>query len=91
VKTGVQRIAKALKTLDSGFRRNDGKEPNRFFHTFPSRGGNFFFNQHLPPLWGGGIFRFFPHAPAKEGTLFADKLHEEAIFGSGLDFELKEG
>jgi len=25
VKTGVQRISNDLKTLDSGFRRNDGK------------------------------------------------------------------
>ena len=30
-KTGVQRIRNELKTLDSGFRRNDGK---RFFSTF---------------------------------------------------------
>jgi len=27
VKTGVQSIRKALKTMDSGFRRNDGSFP----------------------------------------------------------------
>ena len=31
MKTGVQGVYKALKTLDSGFRRNDGKRP---FSTF---------------------------------------------------------
>jgi anti-sigma regulatory factor (Ser/Thr protein kinase) len=40
VKTGVQSIAKTLKTLDSGFRRNDVKK-NRtdFFTPSPSEGG----------------------------------------------------
>jgi len=31
VKTGVQGIHNAMKTLDSGFRRNDGRRP---FSTF---------------------------------------------------------
>jgi len=35
VKTGVQSIAKALKTLDSGFRRNDVKK-NRTDYFTPS-------------------------------------------------------
>jgi hypothetical protein len=40
VKTGVRSIAKALKTLDSGFRRNDVKK-NRtdFFTPSPIKGG----------------------------------------------------
>ena len=33
VKTGVQSIAKALKTLDSGFRRNDAKKKQIDFFT----------------------------------------------------------
>jgi hypothetical protein len=33
VKTGVQEIAKALKTLDSGFRRNDVKKDQIDFFT----------------------------------------------------------
>jgi len=33
VKTGVQEIAKALKTLDSGFRRNDMKKNEIDFFT----------------------------------------------------------
>jgi len=33
VKTGVQEIGKALKTLDSGFRRNDGKKTQFDFFT----------------------------------------------------------
>jgi hypothetical protein len=32
VKTGVQGIHKHLKILDSGFRRNDGKEPFQTFY-----------------------------------------------------------
>jgi hypothetical protein len=41
VKTGVQSIAKALKTLDSGFRRNDVKKNRTDFFT-------------PYPLWSGG-------------------------------------
>jgi hypothetical protein len=33
VKTGVQEIGKALKTLDSGFRRNDEKKKRTNFFT----------------------------------------------------------
>jgi hypothetical protein len=46
VETGVQEICKALKTLDSGFRRNDGKKTQIDF-------------SHLPPFKGGknGSFR----------------------------------
>jgi hypothetical protein len=32
VKTGVQRICNSLKTLDSGFRRNDGKTHLQTFY-----------------------------------------------------------
>jgi len=40
VKTGVQAIGKALKTLDSGFRRNDEKKKRTdFFTPSPVRGG----------------------------------------------------
>ena len=41
VQTGVQEIAKALKTLDSGFRRNDTKKNEiDFFTPSPSSAGN---------------------------------------------------
>jgi hypothetical protein len=41
VKTGVQEIGKALKTLDSGFRRNDVKKTQiDFFTPSPFKGGN---------------------------------------------------
>jgi hypothetical protein len=33
VKTGVQEIGKPLKTLDSGFRRNDGEKTQSDFFT----------------------------------------------------------
>jgi hypothetical protein len=33
VKTGVQEIAKTLKALDSGFRRDDGKKAEPDFFT----------------------------------------------------------
>jgi hypothetical protein len=37
VKTGVHAVIKALKILDSGFRRNDGKKRSRVFSQL--RGG----------------------------------------------------
>jgi len=40
VKNGVQEIGKALKTLDSGFRRNDGEKTQiDFFTPSPFQGG----------------------------------------------------
>jgi len=39
VKTGVQRIFKFLKKLDSGFRRNDGKPHFLIFYEFIKRRG----------------------------------------------------
>jgi hypothetical protein len=39
VETGVQRIFKFLKKLDSGFRRNDGKPHFLTFYEFIKRRG----------------------------------------------------
>jgi hypothetical protein len=40
MKTGVQEIGKVLKTLDSGFRRNDGEKTQIVFFTpFLGKGG----------------------------------------------------
>jgi len=39
VKTGVQEIRKAVKKLDSGFRRNDFKKDKINFFTPSGRGG----------------------------------------------------
>ncbi|HEX7371426.1 MAG TPA: hypothetical protein VF372_01320, partial [Thermodesulfobacteriota bacterium] len=58
VKTGVQSVRKALKTLDSGFRRNDAKRNQIDFFTPSGRVG-----------WGwlnGSIrLRFIPSRHAK--------------------------
>jgi hypothetical protein len=45
VKTGVQSVRKALKTLDSGFRRNDAKKNQIDFFT-PSGGRGDFWQVH---------------------------------------------
>jgi hypothetical protein len=51
VKTGVQEIGKALKKLDSGFRRNDVKKTQiDFFTPSPVKGEgiSFLFQQGYP-------------------------------------------
>jgi hypothetical protein len=56
VKTGVQKIGKSLKTLDSGFRRNDGKKTQiDSFTPSPFSGGKSgmvypFYLQSSPPF-----------------------------------------
>jgi hypothetical protein len=61
VKTGVQSIAKTLKTLDSGFRRNDVKK-NRtdFFTASPVKGEgiSLLFQQVYPLPHGEGEIGF---------------------------------
>jgi hypothetical protein len=50
VKTGVQSIRKALKTLDSGFRRNDVKKSQiNFFTPSPLKGEGIFLFQYVHP------------------------------------------
>jgi hypothetical protein len=66
VKTGVQSIAKAVKTLDSGFRRNDVKKNQIVFFTpSPIKGEGIEGDPNSPPPlvgggWGRGIKKKIP-------------------------------
>jgi len=55
VKTGVQSICNLLKTLDSGFRRNDVKQHGtKFFTPSPSEGEGFVVSSIRPELMAEG-------------------------------------
>jgi len=78
VKTGVQEIGKALKTLDSGFRRNDLKKTQIDFFTpspIEGEGISSCISIYLPsPLAGEGRVRrdipIFSRLPPSKGMEF---------------------
>jgi hypothetical protein len=76
VKTGVQSIVKALKTLDSGFRRNDVKKNqiDLFTASLFSQGGG-------GKGGGRGILEFFTKTAAVLGDL--GYRHRPLFPGSG--------
>jgi len=72
VKTGVQSIAKVLKTLDSGFRRNDVKKNEINFFT-PSERDRV-----------GVILGIFSQLRGLEGFPGNSSIRQHSLFGSDL-------